>query len=90
MAMPVSQVLSIYRTIKSMEAESRLGFITDVSMLFAGKGERSHIQRLIKQSEDGPGTGGKKKSGMLVDNKNGIPQETTTFIPGESYVVDNG
>ncbi|MDR2141747.1 MAG: hypothetical protein LBR11_08170 [Deltaproteobacteria bacterium] len=86
--MPVSRVLSVCRTIKSLEAESRLGFIADVSMLFADKGERGHIDDLVKQTEDQE-LKEKPRSVLSMDNERGVPVESRGFIPGKSYVIDN-
>jgi hypothetical protein len=77
----------VFKTIKSIEAETRLGFIADVSMLFADKNERGHIKDLIRQYECQ--TKPEVKTGKLMrDNSKGQGMETNKYIPGVTYVVE--
>ena len=67
-----------------MEAEDRLGFITDVSMLFAGKGERGHIARLAREAEGGSSKRS-AKAGLRMDDQSGEAKESGAYVPGKSY-----
>jgi hypothetical protein len=78
--MPISHVLSSYKALKRIEAEDRLGFIADVSMLFAEKKDKGHIQDLIKIANDRPET-------LKIDDGDGNSVEATEFVPGKTYVL---
>ena len=65
-----------------MEAEDRLGFIADVSMLFSSKGGRGHVARLARIAE---GEKGPAKGGLRMDDPSGKAVEAGTYVPGKSY-----
>jgi hypothetical protein len=62
---------------KALEAEERLNFMADVSVLFGGDKSKSHLDSLIRQAR-------------LADKKKPELQaaEGGKFAPGKSYIVE--
>ena len=83
--MPVSKLVSVAATRRSIEAELRLGNVVDLSMLFADKGERGHLARLAREAE-GPRRQDGAAGGLMIDEGDGTRRESPVFIPGKSYV----
>jgi hypothetical protein len=85
MTMPVPAALSAHRSAKALEAEARLGFIADVSMLFASKSERGHIQELIRQAGDEEPA--RRRAGRLkMDDERGREKDAPAYVPGKTYL----
>lgn len=80
------QISSIYKSLKSIEAEERINFICDVGSLFAKKNEHSHFDKLIKQANDFY-VGDKSKNRLMIDDSQGVSKPGTEFVPGKSYLV---
>jgi hypothetical protein len=74
---PLVKINSMYRTIKSLEAEERLGFIADISVLFGGKESKNHLRDLVNRASNKT-----PKKPRLQETKNGA------YVPNVSYSVE--